>query len=267
MIRLRLAFAFIRDFLLLLVTLYSFLVLNIKMNNLKVGTFNVNGINIPAKRRAIFKNLRDRNLDFCCLQETHSSISTIHLWQSEWGGQLFASHGRQNARGVAILVRRSLQIKVLRQLSDDDGRILLIEVDIQGAIYTIGSLYAPTQDKQQDQIQFLNALENKMDTLSDVNVILGGDFNCFLNQDLDRNLPISHSGGVSPYRENIKALLEDKSLCDIWRLRHPQDRGYTFRRGSYASRLDYVFISEHSLRWSPRLTSIGNLIRTTQSLR
>lgn len=48
-----------------------------------MATFNVNGINIPAKRRAIFPSLREQNLDFYCLQETHSTNATIHLWQSE----------------------------------------------------------------------------------------------------------------------------------------------------------------------------------------
>lgn len=40
-------------------------------------------------------------------------------------------------------------------------------------------------------------------------------------------------------------MLEDLSLCDIWRIRHPDVRAYTFRRGLYASRLDYVFIPDH----------------------
>lgn len=88
-------------------------------------------------------------------------------------------------------------------------------------------------------------LENKFKTLSDANIIMGGDFNCILNQDLDRNHPPSQPGGVSQYRDSIKALLEDKSLCDIWRLRHPEVRAYSFRRGSHDSRLDYIFISDH----------------------
>lgn len=210
-----------------------------------MGTFNVNGINNPTKRRAIFKSLRDQGLDFCCIQETHSSPTTVHLWQSEWGGHFLASNGRQNARGVAILIKRSLQYKLLQQVSDDEGRILLVEVDIQGKIYTLGSLYTPTQDKPQEQLQFLNQLEEKLESFSDTNIILGGDFNSTLNQDLDRNQPPTKTGGPNQYRERIKALLEDNHLSDIWRLRNPSSRGYTFRRGSYASRLDYIFISDH----------------------
>lgn len=210
-----------------------------------MGTFNVNGMNNPTKRRAIFQSLRNQKLDFCCLQETHSSPGTVHLWQSEWGGHLLASSGRQNARGVAILVKRSLQYKIVQQLTDTEGRILLVEIEFQGASYTLGCLYAPTQDKPHEQIRFLNELEGKLDLLSETNIILAGDFNCLLNPDLDRNQMTSQSTNVNQYRDRIKAILEDRRLCDIWRIRHPADRAYTFRRGLYASRLDYIFIPNH----------------------
>lgn len=215
------------------------------MESFRIGTFNVNGINIPTKRRAIFNNLRNHKLDFCFLQETHSAPTTVHLWQSEWGGHLLASSGRSNARGVAILVRRSLQYKLIRQLNDEEGRILLVEIDIRGVSYTLGSLYAPTQDRPQDQIRFLDELEEKLELLSGSNIILGGDFNCLLNQNLDRNLSTPPPGTANQFRNRIKAFLDDRGICDIWRLRHPNGRGFTFRRGSYASRLDYIFVSDH----------------------
>lgn len=174
-----------------------------------MGTFNVNGLNIPAKRRAIFKSIRDQKIDICCLQETHSSPGTTHLWQSEWGGRLIASSGRQNSRGVAILLSRSLQYQILQQVSDDEGRILLVHIDIQGILYTVGSLYAPTQDRSLEQVRFLNEVEGKLELLPDSNTILGGDFNCLLNQNLDRNQPSPQAASVNQYKDRIKALLED----------------------------------------------------------
>lgn len=50
---------------------------------IRVATYNVNGINIPAMRRAIFQGLRGHNLDFCCIQVTHGSDGSIQLWQRE----------------------------------------------------------------------------------------------------------------------------------------------------------------------------------------
>lgn len=123
----------------------------VKMDKISIATFNVNGINIATKRRAIFQNIRRLNIDLCCLQETHASPGTIDIWQREWGGQILHSNGQQNARGMAILVRKSLQIKVSRQLKDQEGRILLAELEAQGNSFSLGSVYAPTQDKQTDQ--------------------------------------------------------------------------------------------------------------------
>lgn len=120
-----------------------------------------------------------------------------------------------------------------------------MEAIIQGQTYTLGCLYAPTQDKPQEQIRFLNDMERYLELLSESIIILGGDFNCILNPTLDKNQSPSQSNGVNLYRDRIKALLEDKGLCDIWRRLHLEGRGFTFRRVSYASRLDYVFVPEH----------------------
>lgn len=136
-------------------------------------------------------------------------------------------------------------IKLIKQVNDADERILLVVIEIQGVLYTLGSLYAPTRDKPQDQIRFLNELERKLESLSQSNIILGGDFNCCANRNLDRNQPPPISNSSNQYRNRIKSLLDDKDLCDIWRLRHPDTRAFTFRQASYASRLDYLFIPEY----------------------
>lgn len=215
------------------------------MEGIKLATLNVNGINIPSKRRAIFSSLREHNLDFYCIQETHSTDATINLWQSEWGGKIYSSSGLQNARGVAVLVKRALKHKIVKQARDTKGRILLLDVEILDTVYTVGSVYAPTQDKPQDQLAFIDELESLLDTMASDKVLLGGDFNALLNPKLDKNSQSNSSAAAVPYRARITSLLEDRLLCDLWRTRLPEARGYTFRRGAYMSRLDYLFISNH----------------------
>lgn len=39
--------------------------------------------------------------------------------------------------------------------------------------------------------------------------------------------------------------MDEWSLSDVCRIRNPTGRGYTFRRGSYSSRLDFFLISSH----------------------
>ena len=47
----------------------------------------------------------DRYLDGSIgnVQETYSSTQTINLWESEWGGQILASHGSTHSRGEMIM--------------------------------------------------------------------------------------------------------------------------------------------------------------------
>lgn len=40
------------------------------------------------------------------LQETHCTRELENLWQAEWGGKVFYSHGTSSARGVATLVKK-----------------------------------------------------------------------------------------------------------------------------------------------------------------
>ena len=53
---------------------------------------------------------------------THSCTGTEHLWHTEWGGPLYASHGTTNARGVIILLNRKLKASVHQVIQDKDGR-------------------------------------------------------------------------------------------------------------------------------------------------
>lgn len=77
------------------------------------------------------------------------------------------------------------------------------------------------------------------------NLIIGGHYNCCLNPALDRNREGATPSQSHPMGNKISRWMEDWNLCDILRIRNPNTRRYTFRRGDYASRLDYLFISEH----------------------
>lgn len=46
------------------------------------------------------------------------------------------------------------------------------------------------------------------------------------------------------YTDRVDALLDSLGLSDAWREQNPTRRRYTFRRGKYASRLDYFLLSD-----------------------
>ena len=76
------------------------------MMSFKLISLNVKGISNFKKRRTIFTWSRKRNADITFLQETHSTLQTMIQWKNEWDGELIASHGSFNSRGVAIFDKK-----------------------------------------------------------------------------------------------------------------------------------------------------------------
>lgn len=124
------------------------------MANFKMTSLNVNGIGNAIKRKVIFNNLRAHKADFYMVQETHSSPGTGFLWTKEWGGQVFFSHGSTGSRGVAIMVDRNTELQVVSTVRDTEGRFIGVDFRSGNRIFTVCSIYAPTQDKPREQRDF-----------------------------------------------------------------------------------------------------------------
>lgn len=179
-----------------------------EMSRIKCISLNVNGLQAKPKRKAIFELVRRGGHDVICLQETHCTSAMEKIWQSEWGGRIWFSNGRSNAREVAILLRKEAEFTVIGQASDDEGRLLILQISNKQSQYTIVNAYAPTQDRPEDQVNFVDLLEDQIVMLEPRNILIGGDLNLCATQDLDRNKQL-----VSPfttvgvrYRARIKAL-------------------------------------------------------------
>lgn len=115
--------------------------------------------------------------------------------------------------------------------------------------YTVANVYAPTQSQSDAQLTFVDSLEEEICKLEPSNIILGGDFNLCRDPDMDKNLTDARRsrGGNTRYGDRIEALCESLMISDVWRHIHANTRRFTFRRGRYASRLDYWFASDHLL--------------------
>lgn len=135
---------------------------------------NVNGLNKPTKRRAIFDRLRKAKADVYCPQETHSSPDTEKIWGQEWGAPAYFCNGNKSSRGVAILVSRDLKFSIGNSKMDERGRILCLDMVVNEVTYTIASVYAPTQDKGKEQLAFLDSLGEILVSSDATNIIVGG---------------------------------------------------------------------------------------------
>ena len=209
-----------------------------------ISSFNCRGLRNKNKRIGSFQWLKDRYKGIIFLQETHSVDADEETWEREWGSKIYFAHGSSVSKGVAILMPSYLDIKVNKVECDSDGRLIVLTVTVEENEFVLGNIYAPTKDKVAQQNTFITYLNSIIETYSDKNMLIGGDFNVCLDPELDK------SGGKpenrSCYCKNLIILIDQYSLIDIWRLRNKGVKQFTRRDSSLSniiqSRLDYWFI-------------------------
>ena len=91
--------------------------------------------------------LHDKNIDITFLQETHCVSSKAKIISSSWLGKMFHGLSESSAsRGVAILVHKNLRCNTLNYKQDKDGRILIVNTEIDNQIFSFVLLYAPNDE-------------------------------------------------------------------------------------------------------------------------
>lgn len=88
--------------------------------SLSIISLNARGLRNNIKRKAVFLFCKQFNIDFCFIQESHSTEQDKSFWRSQWGDDLWMSHGTERAAGVCILKRRF------------NGKILISDCDKNG---------------------------------------------------------------------------------------------------------------------------------------
>ena len=122
---------------------------------------------------------------------------------------------------------------------------MVIEVKIDDPVFVLINIY--NANTEPDQLHTLNDLLNIFETfhenIQDQNFVLGGDFNVILNRVLD-----SEGGKPAIKKKTIAKLIqitENLDLCDIWRIRNPKRKRFTFRQHHSTDfihgRLNYFF--------------------------
>ena len=213
-----------------------------------VLTYNCKGLRDETKREKIFNYVRDCNkVGISFLQETHSALHDQQRWEAQWGRKenIFLNHGHSNARGNAILFHR-LDFEVFRYVDDGNGRLQIMSVKLAEFDSKILLINIYNENKEKDQLKLLEKLNEMLGTFGDVSdhvVILGGDFNFIFDKVLD-------SSGASG-KLNVKSIamitsiIEKFDLVDIFRIRNPAARKFSFRQGNsrILKRLDFFLIS------------------------
>ena len=62
---------------------------------------------------------------------------------------MFFAHGTSNSHGALIAFREGLNLKVIFSHLNDNGRYVILKVEIQSSPFTLINYYAPNEEGQQ----------------------------------------------------------------------------------------------------------------------
>ena len=183
------------------------------------------------------------------LQEMHSVKKKEKIWNNQWGcgkNFMFFAHGTSNSHGALIAFREGLNLKVISSHLNDNGRYVILNLEIQSSPFILINYYAPNEEGQQVQILTeISDILSKMELEEDTQLIWNGDFNSFFDCKLDAD------GGNPKLKiqsiTKLVLIMSENDLCDIFRVCNQEMKCYTWRRKTpfKQRRLDYFLVSDH----------------------
>ena len=182
------------------------------------------------------------------MQETHTVKSDEKIWTNQFGcgsGSIIFSHGKSDARGVLIAFHEELNYRVITQHVDNNGRYIVLYVLIDNDPVILVNYYAPNVESEQLKLlDELNYIFNSFEIAENTVFIWGGDFNMIFDTTLDVD------GGFPKLKINslskILLMMSENDLCDIFRVRNPDTRRFSWRRKTpfKQRRLDFFLVSD-----------------------
>ena len=121
----------------------------------------------------------------------------------------FYSHGKSNSSGVWICFIGSKKVFVRNKLSDNDGRILILDVEIDAKNFILINLYNPNTIAEQ-----LKTLSKLMEMLYKLHLTQFNNMTCAEDSNLFFNVKLESCGG-NPFCQK-----------KIWTERNIQFDGY-----------------------------------------
>ena len=208
---------------------------------LNICSLNCQGLGQKEKRERLNLWCKNQKCNILFIQESHFIEKHENVINNEIKGKLYHSFGNSQSRGVTILIKDNIKYKTINETRDNDGRIILINIELDGNIFTLLNVYAPNIRRNRNS--FFKKVNNIINNNRLGILIMGGDMNESLTS-FDRK-------SISPNNQNkpvnsLKQLIKKYKLIDIWRELNQNSSQFTWRRKnnrSVASRIDFFLIS------------------------
>ena len=208
------------------------------MANLRILSYNAQGLQGSEKRIDVFEYLKNKKYDIYCLQDTHLTDENRADIINQWGNsKSIFSNFKSNSRGVAILFNKDIDLKIHKKIVDDNGNFIIVNMSIYNQQLTLVNLYGPNSDNP----NFFKLISNQIDDNDNTDIIICGDYNCVLNPKLD----YYNYKGINNIkaRETVLEIINEKYLIDPFRENNPTKKKFTWRKKIPVNRLDWTIFS------------------------
>ena len=231
---------------------------------ISVSSINCNSLNVSTitsyHQKLKIHGITKLNSDFIILSDIRlgkkghikDEIEKMFL-TNPYCSYKFISSSSTSSRGVGILIKTNLNVSALAEAPDNNENILAIRVQLLGTEFVICAIYGPNSVCP----DFFNDLNNVLNTVKNVPLVVGGDWNCTpstcpINTNPDvinmTKLPnLSHSN-------LLHSLMTKYNLVDLYRCYFPHRKDFTFipkcREQKNRSRIDFILISESIVNFS-----------------
>ena len=172
----------------------------------------------------MFRWLHNYKFDCIFLQETYSTKDVEAIWNSEWGGKTFYSQGSNHCKDVVILFNPKLDVHIENIETDKNRRYLMLEAKICETTFLFCNIYSPNDNDSQNS--FFSSLNGTIQQYADMQIVIGGDFNCALTP-LDKTGETSVESKKTVMSE-ITNLCTTYNLQDVCRVQHPNLSQYMY---------------------------------------
>ena len=216
-------------------------------------SLNAQGLRMKEKRARLGQYIIQQKANFVFIQETHFTVDLEYLIKQEFNEfYIYHSYGTSNSRGCSILISKQLHANVTDTKIDDNGRYILINIELEKSCFSLLNLYAPNDQRLRNI--FFKSLDDVLKNFSIGLKILAGDYNQTISE-IDRY----SKANISTFKSSthLHKLIKSHNLIDIWRDMYKSKTQFTWRRrnNTEKSRIDY-FLIDFNLRPSIFKTDI-----------
>jgi exonuclease III len=77
------------------------------------------------------------------MSHINRNINSIHNYNLTTNFAVYCSNDTFASRGIGIVINKSLNYEIMAKFTDEDGRMILINIQIENSVFSMVSIYAP----------------------------------------------------------------------------------------------------------------------------